>query len=201
MKTTLGQKIKELRAQQGYSQEQLANLTELSLRTIQRIENGETEPRGDSLIRLANSFGVTPNDLIDWQEQEDRGFLALMNLSALSFIVFPLFGVIIPLALWILKKEKIKDVNSVGKKLLNFQITLGLFLYIWHAIPVVNLFLKIRSMQNEGVISPPTPGIMPLMVFLGLAFYLFNVVMIIINAMRSYKTGEVIYKPAIRFLK
>lgn len=201
MKNTLGQKIKELRAQKGYSQEQLANLTELSLRTVQRIENGETEPRGDSLIRLANAFGVTPNDLIDWQEQEDRGFLAFMNLSALSFIVFPLFGVIIPLALWIFKKEKIKDVNVVGKKLLNFQITIGLFLYVWYAIPVVNLFLKIRSMQNEGIIGPPTSGIMPLMVFLGLAFYLFNIVMIIVNAMRSYKTGEVFYRPAIRFLK
>lgn len=200
MKNTLGQKIKELRAQKGYSQEQLANLTELSLRTVQRIENGETEPRGDSLIRLANAFGVTPNDLIDWQEQEDRGFLAFMNLSALSFIVFPLFGVIIPLALWIFKKEKIKDVNVVGKKLLNFQITIGLFLYVWYAIPFAMLIFKIRDMNN-GMISPPKPGLVPFLMFLGLAFYLFNVVMIIVNAMRSYKTGEVFYRPAIRFLK
>ena len=38
----LAKKIKELRVKRGLSQDQLAENSELSLRTIQRIENGKT---------------------------------------------------------------------------------------------------------------------------------------------------------------
>src|SRR5882757_3452434 len=99
--TTLAQKVKELRMSAGSSQEELAEKTQLSLRTIQRIENGETQPRGDSLKRLALALGVDteeltagPSDQRDQPgrqgEQEDnRGFLIVLNLSALAFLVFP----------------------------------------------------------------------------------------------------------------
>jgi transcriptional regulator with XRE-family HTH domain len=46
-------KVKDLRTKQGLSQEELAEKTGLSLRTIQRIENGESIPRGDTLKRLS----------------------------------------------------------------------------------------------------------------------------------------------------
>jgi transcriptional regulator with XRE-family HTH domain len=49
-------RIKELRIRKGLSQEKLAELSGLSIRTIQRIENAETEARGDSLIRLSKSL-------------------------------------------------------------------------------------------------------------------------------------------------
>lgn len=90
---TTANQIKNLRNRKGYSQEVLADKSGLSLRTIQRIENGETEPRGDSLKRLAEVFEVTPDELIEWTAQEDTGFLISMNLSALSFLIFPLLGV------------------------------------------------------------------------------------------------------------
>jgi len=38
-------------------------------------------------------FEVTPDELIEWTAQEDTGFLISMNLSALSFLIFPLLGV------------------------------------------------------------------------------------------------------------
>jgi len=49
------------------------------LRTIQRIEGGETEARGDTLQRLARALDVTPNELIDWTENEDKGFLVVLK--------------------------------------------------------------------------------------------------------------------------
>ena len=64
-KTELARRIKELRNRKGFSQEELSEKSGLSLRTIQRIENGETEPRGDSLKRLSVAFEVNPDDLID----------------------------------------------------------------------------------------------------------------------------------------
>jgi thiol-disulfide isomerase/thioredoxin len=49
----LAQRVKDLRNRKGISQEILAKESGLSLRTIQRIENNETVPRGDTLKRLS----------------------------------------------------------------------------------------------------------------------------------------------------
>jgi transcriptional regulator with XRE-family HTH domain len=61
----LGIKIKGLRTRKGFSQEELAGNAGLSLRTIQRIENNETEARGDTLIRLAAALNTTPDELVE----------------------------------------------------------------------------------------------------------------------------------------
>ena len=53
-KNNLAIRLKELRNRKGMSQEALAEESGLSLRTIQRIENGDTNPTGDSLKRLSN---------------------------------------------------------------------------------------------------------------------------------------------------
>src|SRR5258708_26080543 len=49
--------IQKLRLQRGWSQEQLAELTGLSVRTIQRIERGQT-PSAESLKAIAAVFEV-----------------------------------------------------------------------------------------------------------------------------------------------
>lgn len=94
----LSKRVKELRARRGLSQEQLAEKSGLSLRTIQRIENGETVPRGDTLRRLTVALQVSPDEIIDWQIFEDKNVLTMLSLSQLGFLVFPLLGIIIPLA-------------------------------------------------------------------------------------------------------
>lgn len=65
-KNYLAIRVKELRNQRGMSQEFLAEESGLSLRTIQRIEKGESNPTGESLKRLANALNVSPDELIDW---------------------------------------------------------------------------------------------------------------------------------------
>jgi len=50
-------KIKRWRTERGWSQEHLAELAGVGLRTIQRIENGENASR-DSLTALAAAFNV-----------------------------------------------------------------------------------------------------------------------------------------------
>ncbi|WP_146035300.1 helix-turn-helix domain-containing protein, partial [Formosa algae] len=86
-------KIKDLRNRKGFSQEQLAEESKISLRTVQRIEKGESIPRGDTLIKLTQALGVTPDDLLEWTDIEDKGYLTLLNLSALTGLLFnPLLG-------------------------------------------------------------------------------------------------------------
>jgi len=64
----LSQRVKELRKKKGLSQEELAKMSGLSLRTIQRVENKEAEPTGDTLKRIATALDTTPAALLDWNE-------------------------------------------------------------------------------------------------------------------------------------
>lgn len=65
MKTPdLAKKLKDLRAKRGMSQEFLAEESRVSLRTIQRIENNESQPTGETIKRIAIALGVQLNELI-----------------------------------------------------------------------------------------------------------------------------------------
>jgi transcriptional regulator with XRE-family HTH domain len=125
-----GKKIKELRTRKGLSQEELAEQAQLSLRTIQRIENDETEARGDTLKRLATALNVdteflteTSDELIESIPDDSRRFLTTINLSALSFVIFPLLGILLPLALWLSNRKTLKGIDKSCKRIINFQIS------------------------------------------------------------------------------
>lgn len=60
----LAKKLKELRAVRGMSQEYLADESRVSLRTIQRIENNESEPTGETIKRIAVALDVELTELI-----------------------------------------------------------------------------------------------------------------------------------------
>ena len=51
-----GFKIKDLRTKFGYTQLKLSQLSGLSIRTIQRIENNEVNPSSYSLKKLSSVF-------------------------------------------------------------------------------------------------------------------------------------------------
>jgi transcriptional regulator with XRE-family HTH domain len=55
---SLGQRLKDLRAVRGMSQEYLAEESRVSLRTVQRIENNESQPTGETIKRIANALDV-----------------------------------------------------------------------------------------------------------------------------------------------
>lgn len=67
----LAQGVKELRKEKGLSQEELAKSSGLSLRTIQRFENGETEPSGETLRRISSALDLTPKELMEWGQNKD----------------------------------------------------------------------------------------------------------------------------------
>lgn len=188
---SLSSKVKELRKRKGFSQEELAQKSGLSLRTIQRIENGESDPTGDSIKKIAIALEVTPDELIDWKVQEDRSYLVIMSLSTLSFLLFPLLGIIIPLIFWILKKDKLKGVNELGKQVLNFQITWVLLFFLYYVLLFGSIFFHI----SIGFIGIGAFGL-PIFVLYG-----FNIVVILVNSIRVYQNKKVFYIPAIRMLR
>lgn len=66
--------VRKLRLQRGWSQEQLATFSGLSVRTIQRIEQGQ-QPGLESLKALAAVFelDVAQLDGVQQQEREMKG--------------------------------------------------------------------------------------------------------------------------------
>src|SRR5690606_23828274 len=105
---TKGTKITQLRQQKAFSQEQLAELAKLNVRTIQRIENNETTPRGATLKLICDALGVTPDEIVNFEKTEDRTFLIWLHLSVMVGYVLPLGNIILPLILWLSNKNRIE---------------------------------------------------------------------------------------------
>jgi len=207
----LGKRVKELRVKNGFSQEFLAEECKVSLRTVQRIENSITIPHGYTLSRLAMALHVSPDELVDWSKQEDKGQLNLLNLSALTLLINPFLGTIIPLALWITKRDKIEHVDETGKKLLNFQITMLILVSLAIILFVVTILVfrpdeviigSARSWAEHGG-HTSFFTVVTAFIFLGCLglYYVYSIIMIVKNSIRIQKELPVIYKPTINFIK
>ena len=96
--TTNLRDIKKMRLERHWSQEQLAEMSGLSIRTIQRIENGENAGL-ESLKSLASVFETNiadsdKNEEIEQIRKEEeyvqniKGFYKLLGLGIFSLIVF-----------------------------------------------------------------------------------------------------------------
>jgi transcriptional regulator with XRE-family HTH domain len=66
-----GQRVRELRAREGLSQDGLAHTSGIHLTSIGRIERGGREPRSTTILKLAQGLGVEPSELTDRLEGGD----------------------------------------------------------------------------------------------------------------------------------
>jgi transcriptional regulator with XRE-family HTH domain len=199
----LGKRVKELRLSNGFSQEYLADESKLNLRTIQRIESGTTIPRGDTLLRLSSSLKISPDELLDWSKQEDTGQLLLINLSGLSFILNPFLGLIIPLALWVSKRDKVIRADETGKELINFQISWLIFMSFIIIVYIAIVLTYNGSTTIESLGHADKKIIIATLFFLfSIGFYyVYTTVLIISNTLRIQKDLPVKYRPSFKILK
>jgi transcriptional regulator with XRE-family HTH domain len=71
---TLGERVKELRAEQGLSQKALADILKKSVSWVSQVERGEIEVRDlGTLQRLAAALGATSRELVELQLGESAG--------------------------------------------------------------------------------------------------------------------------------
>ena len=70
--------------------------------------------------------------------REDRQLLMLTHLSQLLDLVTGIGGFIVPLVIWLTQKDKVLGMDTHGKMILNFQISM--FLYSIVSIPLILLF-------------------------------------------------------------
>jgi transcriptional regulator with XRE-family HTH domain len=145
-KQTTSEKIRALRKSRGLSQEALAEMAGINLRTLQRIEAGNAIPRGETLRLLAQALDV-PIEMFSEIEaappspvREDTGVLKLLNLSALAMWFFPFGNVLLPLALWIYKRNSVASVAEFGKRIVSFQIV---WTVVTYGIAFISMFSSI----------------------------------------------------------
>jgi transcriptional regulator with XRE-family HTH domain len=60
-----GDRIRELRAREGISQDGLARSADVHPTSIGRLERGGREPRLTTILRLAHGLGVEPGELVN----------------------------------------------------------------------------------------------------------------------------------------
>lgn len=179
-KLILSERIRQRRMQKGYSQEYLADSAQLSIRTLQRIEAGQTEPRGHTLIALADALDVAIEDLMDFTKKSDRSILHLINLSALSYFLLPLGNIILPLIIWILYKDKVEGVGRFGKRQVFIQTGWTMLIFLSYVFFFLSPFLHNEmGMSTNSKIMMTVPLTSILLVYVLDAIYIIAVALLI----------------------
>lgn len=135
----------------GLSQESLANNSNISLRTIQRIEKGIT-PRTSTLKILCEALELDFNEFVnpDSSDEIDHEIRVIkrMNLSILVLLLIPFFNLIVPFLIWKLNR-KLTQLNSHAGKVISFQIiwTLVSFVIFFATVLISNI---ISGSAGEG---------------------------------------------------
>lgn len=120
-------KVKILREEKNMTQNELAEKSGLSLRTIQRIEAGNIL-KGHTLKTIAKTLETDSENLIFKNENPEIERAKLINLSALSGLIVPFGSIILPLLLTYKTKDHLN--KEIGKQIVSVQIILSLLLSV-----------------------------------------------------------------------
>lgn len=156
------------------TQEQLSEKTDISVRTIQRIEAGQ-EPKGYTLEALSKAIGVSREKLLTddlKQKEANISLIKLINLSSLLLLIVPLGSILLPLIIMYWKKE----VNSITKQIVSIQV-------LWTLSCPIIVFIVIFFIEWQSL----SKGIVPLTMLLLL---LANVYIIVRNTVEIDKNKK-----------
>jgi len=180
-------KLAHYRRTKGLSQEQLATVSGVSARTIQRIESGKVEAHPATLKMLADALEIETEELTvivplprSAETKNSDNIKPVFHMLALVGLFFPVFNIILPGLFWFFKKDESPDYDLEGKSILNFQITMSLLL-----IPSVLLMIFVFSVG------------FPLL----LIVYFYTLVMCVINIFKSINKRETNYPFTYKFLR
>ena len=124
---SLSERLKYYRKSNGLSQEELSAKTNVTVRTIQRIENAEVNPHLNTVKLLAAALDIEVNELLPLDNPKEetlkKKWLLLLHATPLLGIFIPLCNVLLPLFIWIHKREDNPVYDKHGIKVINFQIT------------------------------------------------------------------------------
>lgn len=134
----LSLKIVNARKKKGFTQEQLAELSKLTVRTIQRIESGDSIPRTFTMKAIAGVLDIRFEELIAdnndevlhnftdspkiSNENDSKHFLKVLCLSCFSYLVIPFIHFLIPAHLLKKSNETNPAIIAFAKKMIRIQL-------------------------------------------------------------------------------
>lgn len=188
--------LKKIREKRNLTQEELAEKSGISVRTIQRIEAGTT-PKGYTLKTLAESLDVSEKDLlasetikkeividevIDRTEENhslfNSGLIKIINLSSLPFVWLPIANFLLPLLIMFFTKEK----SPIVKQIISLQIFLAII------SPIIFMLIALLKLGSVSVMITI------------IALVLANVYIILRNAYEIDKKQSLRYKLNFSFI-
>ncbi|KRD09164.1 XRE family transcriptional regulator [Flavobacterium sp. Root901] len=176
-------KVKILREEKNMTQNELAEKSGLSLRTIQRVEAGHIL-KGFTLKKVAQTLETKPDNLLVKNENITIERAKLINLSVLSGLIIPFGSVIFPLILTHKTEDSIN--KEFGKQIAGLQILLSLILSV----------LMIVSPFVQSLFSLQFPlFLIPLLIILGL-----KLLIVIINGISLNQKQQLSIKLKTSFL-
>ncbi len=188
----IGEKISQLRKEKAWSQEDLAERSGISVRTIQRIEKNGSQPRPFTIQTLAKTLDVEVTTLLSKEQKTgqppaiDFSILRQINLAVFVHVILPLGNIFLPLIIW-RKNRKSALVKEVGSKIITVQI-------LWTLTTLLLLILTpLVSLLISGEVQV---GQFPTVLLVYLLSVVLNVLMTIQSAQRLLKQQVNLY-PAI----
>lgn len=151
--------LKKIREKKNLTQEELAEKSGISVRTIQRIEAG-TEPKGYTLKTLAATLDIVEKDLlipeiITEENSVEEEIVAvenisvsnftrikIINISSLPFSWFPIANFLLPIGIMLFTKEK----NPIVKQIISLQIFLAV------VCPIIFMMVAFLKLGKESVL-------------------------------------------------
>ncbi|NAS13694.1 serine hydrolase [Poritiphilus flavus] len=182
--TSLAERLKFHRKSKGLSQEELSNKASVTVRTIQRIENAEVNPHLNTLKLLAVALDIEVNELLPLENPKEetikKKWLLLLHATPLIGLFIPLCNVLLPLFIWIHKREGNPVYNQHGVKVINFQITALLLFFL--------SFISLVTVEKWGF-------------FIFIATIPIIIVIVMFNIIYVIRSEKCYYPLAIPFLK
>ena len=163
---TRSQKIITERKNKGLTQEELADLAGVTVRTIQRIESGDNIPRSFTLKAIAKALRLPFDELNIAAEpeksntaslylttEETAHFLKILCLSCFSYLVIPYVHFLIPI--YILKRNNPKDQKAVlfARKVIRKQVSWIIGTILVFLIVLVYNFVQALYLNKEYPVS------------------------------------------------
>jgi len=109
--------------------------------------------------------------------KDERTWAMLCHFSAFAGLIFPFGNFLAPLIIWLIKKEEFPFVEDQGKEVLNFQISMTIYLI------------------GSGILCFILIGI-PMVI----GFLIFDVIVTLIGAVKANDGFKYRYPLAIRFI-
>lgn len=199
----LSQKIVIARKKKGLTQEQLADSANVTVRTIQRIESGESIPRSYTLKTIATVLDSSFEELTaDTGEtspanpvnlpvasggEDGKHFLQILCLSCFSYLVIPFIHFLVPAFLLKRSKEQNPAIIAFARRVIIIQVYWLVALNSLMLLTLAYNLIRAAYFQKTMLVNYLWPF---------LAMYFLNIIIITASILRI-KKADFSLQPAI----